>query len=73
MAFVYKDGRNSPLGRFKEAVPERVGPGSYDIDGKLQKELMAQIYPKKVAPFNQTMKREVITQKLEPKVDIPGK
>ncbi len=52
MAFVYKDARESPHGKTKEAVPERVGPGSYDIDGTLQKEFMAQIYPKKVAPFN---------------------
>ena len=52
MAFVYKDARESPHGKPREAVPERVGPGSYDIDGTLQKEFMAQIYPKKVAPFN---------------------
>ena len=35
MAFVYKDARESPHGRPKESVPERVGPGSYDIDGTL--------------------------------------
>jgi hypothetical protein len=60
MAFVYKDVRESPLGKLKDAVPERVGPGSYDIDGTLQKEFMAQIYPKKVAPFNQTEARKVV-------------
>ena len=41
MAFVFKDIRESPHGKEKIAVPDRVGPGSYDIDGTLQKEFMA--------------------------------
>ena len=65
MAFVFKDDRDSPHGKKMSPVPPRVGPGSYDIDGTLQKEFMAQIYPKKVAPFNQTETRTVIQPTLE--------
>lgn len=41
MAFVFKDDRDSPNGKHRSPVPARVGPGSYDIDGTLQKEFMA--------------------------------
>jgi hypothetical protein len=41
MAFVFKDDRDSPAGKSKIPVPARVGPGSYDVDGTLQKEFMA--------------------------------
>lgn len=72
MAFVFKEQRDSPNAK-GSPVPPRVGPGSYDVDGTLQKEFMAQIYPKKVAPFNQTETRNVIQPMLEQKLNVPGK
>ena len=47
-----------------------VGPGQYDVDSTAHKELMAAIYPKKVAPFNSTEKR---AKERKQKDNSPGK
>ena len=68
MAFVSE--KPLPADVANKTAAANVGPGQYDIDSTAHKELMAAIYPKKVAPFNSTEKR---AKERKQKDNSPGK
>lgn len=66
MAFTAQSPSKHDFVRNSAAKP--LGPGQYDVDSTAHKQLMAALYPKKTAPFNQTEAK--LTRKESP---VPGK
>ena len=58
MAFTGLSSKVSHLDLLRKNSNENIGPATYDTDGRMHKELMQALYPKKKAPFNQTEIRE---------------
>jgi hypothetical protein len=50
-----------------------LGPGTYDIDHTVHKEVMAVLFPKKKVPFNIKENRDVVEAYIPPKHETPGK
>lgn len=66
MAFTSQGANKYDFVRNSGAKP--LGPGQYDVDSTAHKQLMAALYPKKSAPFNQTEAK--LQRKESP---VPGK
>ena len=66
MAFTAQSPSKHDFVRNSAAKP--LGPGQYDVDSTAHKQLMAALYPKKTAPFNQTEAK--LHRKESP---VPGK
>lgn len=67
MAFVSQSPKKPDFKN--QTSTDKLGPGEYDVESSEHKKLMAALYPKKSAPFNQTFTRF----KHKPSTNVPGK
>jgi hypothetical protein len=52
MAFVVTSKRTTVIEQAQIESNAEVGPGTYDTDGAVHREVMRALYPKKNVPFN---------------------
>ncbi len=73
MAFVSQSKRESVFESEIKGSNKDLGPGTYDIDHTVHKEVMAVLFPKKKVPFNIKENRDVVEAYIPPKHETPGK
>lgn len=71
MAFVVNSKRTTVIEQAQIESNAELGPGTYDVEGQVHKDVMGMLYPRKTVPFNTNEYRHGIDHVIPE--ETPGK